>query len=70
MRGLTSHTKDMNSEKYFHTEETAEILGISKQTLFRYEKKGVFPSARRNAVNGWREYTEEDIEKLKKIMGR
>ncbi len=60
----------MNLEKYFHTEEVAQILGISKQTLFRYEKRGFFPSARRNAINSWREYTKEDINKLKKLMGR
>jgi len=62
--------ENMNSEKYFHTEEVAELLSISKQTIYRYEKRGFFPSAKRNAINGWREYTEKDINKLKKLMGR
>ncbi len=57
-------------EKYFSVTETAELLGISKQTLIRYENKSLFPAARRNALNGWREYTEEDIKKLRAIMGR
>ncbi len=56
--------------KYFSAQEVAKILGISKQTLLRYEKKGVFPKPRRNLVNGWREYTLEDIRALKKILGR
>ena len=58
------------ARKYFNAQEVAEKLEISKQTLFRYERKGVFPNAKRNVVNHWREYTEEDIRKLKRIMGR
>jgi DNA-binding transcriptional MerR regulator len=45
-------------------------LGISKQTLLRYEKKGIFPPAPRNQINNWREYTNEDIVKLKAILGK
>ena len=56
--------------KYFNAREVAERLGISKQTLLRYEKVGIFPSPRRNPVNKWREYTEQDINKLKEILGR
>ena len=57
-------------EKYYSVTETAGLLGISKQTLIRYENKRLFPAARRNALNGWREYTEDDIKKLRSIMGR
>lgn len=61
---------NMKRERYYSAEQTAQFLGISKQTLIRYENKRVFPKARRNAVNGWREYTEEDIRNLKSIIGR
>ncbi len=57
-------------QKYYSANEVAKILSISKQTLIRYETKGVFPKARRNKLNRWREYTEKDIAALKKIMGR
>lgn len=57
-------------EKYYSVIQTAQLLGISKQTLIRYENKKLFPTARRNALNGWREYTEEDVKKLRSIMGR
>ena len=60
----------MNKEKYYSATEAAQFLGISKQTLIRYENKKVFPKPKRNAVNGWREYTEEEIRKLRGIMGR
>ena len=60
----------LKPEKYYTATEVAKILGISKQTLIRYENKKIFPKAKRNAVNRWREYTLRDIKVLKKIMGR
>ena len=57
-------------EKYYSITQTAQLLGISKQTLVRYENKRLFPAPRRNALNGWREYTGDDIKKLRSIMGR
>jgi DNA-binding transcriptional MerR regulator len=58
----------MGENKLFAAQEVAAKLGISKQTLFRYEKKGVFPKAKRNMINRWRQYTEEDLRKLREIM--
>jgi DNA-binding transcriptional MerR regulator len=58
----------MGENKLFAAQEVAAKLGISKQTLFRYEKKGVFPKAKRNMINRWRQYTEEDLRKLKEII--
>ena len=57
-------------KKYFTTTEAAAALGISKQTLIRYETRGVFPKAQRNRLNRWREYAESDIQALQKLMGR
>ena len=56
--------------RYFAPTEVARQLGISKQTLIRYERKRIFPRSRRNKVNGWREYTEVEIVHLRKILGR
>lgn len=60
----------MNAEKYYSANEVARFLSISKQTLVRYETRRIFPKARRNKVNGWREYTISEISHLRKIMGR
>jgi DNA-binding transcriptional MerR regulator len=60
----------MVEKKYFNINEVAKVLGLSKQTLVRYEKKGVFPEPKRNLLNKWREYTLKDITNLKKIAGR
>lgn len=54
----------------YSSQQVANILGISKQTLLRYEKKKIFPRSRRNPINKRREYASEDIKKLKKILGR
>ena len=58
----------MGELKLLTAQQVAEKLGISKQTLFRYEKKGVFPKARRNLINRWRQYSEDDLRKLKEIV--
>ena len=55
---------------YLNPQQVAGKLGISKQTLLRYENKGIFPRPRRNLVNQWREYTEHEVNKLKQILGR
>ncbi|MDP8217005.1 MAG: MerR family transcriptional regulator [Candidatus Kaelpia imicola] len=61
----------INEEKKFYSvREVAGYLGISKQTLLRYEKRGISPKARRNPINRWREYSWIDIQKLKRILGR
>lgn len=57
-------------KRYLNACEVAQKLGISKQTLLRYEKKGIFPKPKRNLVNKWREYTEKDVDRLRKILGR
>jgi DNA-binding transcriptional MerR regulator len=57
-------------KRYLSVQEVAARLAISKQTLLRYERKGVFPEPKRNRVNGWREYTNSDLDKMKRILGR
>lgn len=59
-----------SKNRYYTATQAAAALGISKQTLLRYEARGVFPKAQRNRVNRWREYTESDIHALQKLMGR
>lgn len=54
--------------KKYTVQEVADILSIYRGTVINYEKKSIFPSPRRNPINGYREYTEEDIEKLRSIL--
>ncbi len=55
---------------YYATQEVARILGISKQTLLRYERKKIFPRAKRNPINKRREYSPAEVQKLKNTLGR
>jgi len=65
---MNSERGDMLENKLLTAQEVAEKLGISKQTLFRYEKRGVFPRARRNMINRWRQYSVDEVRKLREII--
>ncbi|MDD4954346.1 MAG: MerR family transcriptional regulator [Candidatus Omnitrophica bacterium] len=67
---LLNNSEVYMKERYLSVTQAAQLLGISKQTLIRYENRKLFPAARRNALNGWREYTEDDVKNLRSIMGR
>jgi prepilin-type N-terminal cleavage/methylation domain-containing protein len=54
--------------KVYKISQVAQKLGISKQTLVRYEKKGILPKSPRNHINSWRQYSEEDVRKMKLIL--
>ena len=62
--------RGLRRKQFLSATEAAEALGISKQTLLRYEARGLFPKAARNPLNRWREYTSEDIKNLRQLMGR
>ena len=54
--------------KKYTVQDVANMLGIYRGTVINYEKKGVFPQPRRNPINGYREYTEEDLALLRRIL--
>jgi DNA-binding transcriptional MerR regulator len=56
------------SDKIYNIQEVADILGIYKGTVINYEKKHIFPKPRRNPINHYREYTRDDVDRLKAIM--
>ncbi len=45
----------------------ARELGCSERWLREAEKREKIPKARRD-LNGWRVYTQEDIEEIKKLL--
>lgn len=59
----------MAKKQRYTIEKVAKELGISKSTILRYEKNGIFPCPKRHPINKWRQYSEEDIKRLKKICG-
>ena len=59
-----------NKTRYYNARQAAKAIGISKETLLRYEREGKIPPARRNPINKWRQYTEKDIRHIIKLLGR
>ena len=57
-------------ERVYNIQEVADILGLYKGTILNYEKKHIFPKAKRNPINRYREYSKEELEKLKSILKR
>jgi len=60
----------INGKRYYRVSEVCKALGIFKNTLYNWEKKGKIPKAYRDPMSGWRLYSEKDIDRIKKISGR
>jgi DNA-binding transcriptional MerR regulator len=54
----------------FSPNKVAELLGVYKRTLFNWEAAGKIPKAKRDPMNNYRYYLDEDIEELRKITKR
>lgn len=50
-------------KKIYSIQEAAEIIGVNKETLRRWDKSGKFPSLR-NPINNYRVYSEEQVNSL------
>ena len=56
----------INEQTFYRTNEVCKIAGISKATLFRWIKNKTFSDAEYRDKRGWRLFTEEQIDKLKR----
>jgi len=55
----------IKGQQYFRTAEVQRIVGISRNTLFRWTKRGIIGSSELRDRRGWRLFTQDDIEALK-----
>ena len=60
----------VNMKERYSVEDVIKILGISRKTYYLWEQAKKIPPARRDPMNNWRYFLDEDIKKLKKITGR
>jgi excisionase family DNA binding protein len=58
------------TKKRFLSQEVARLLGITRRTLYNWEKAGKIPKTKRDKMSNYRIYTEADIKKLEKLTGR
>ena len=54
----------INGQSYYRTAEVCRRVGISRTTLFRWLKDGIFREAGLRDRRGWRLFTEEEIDGL------
>jgi predicted site-specific integrase-resolvase len=54
----------VNGQTYYRTAEVCRMVGISKSTLFRSLRHGVFSEAAHRDRRGWRLFTKEEIDAL------
>ena len=55
----------MNGRTYYRTNEVCRIVGISRNTFFRWLREGSFADVEIVDRRGWRLFTDEDLERLK-----
>ena len=54
----------IDGHTYYRTAETFRIIGISRNTLYRWLQKGVLNGTERRDSRGWRLFTQEEINRL------
>lgn len=62
--------KQIKGQTYYRTTEACQKAGISKATLFRWIKAGILKDVGRKDRNGWRLFSEKDIEKIRSEAGK
>lgn len=60
----------MDRQTYYRTAEVCQIVGIGRNTLFRWLKQGLLGECERRDRRGWRLFTEDDIDLLRGEAGR
>jgi transposase-like protein len=55
----------INGQTYYRTVEVCRTVGISRTTLFRWLKGGIFSEAGHRDRRGWRLFTKDEMDRLK-----
>ncbi len=60
----------VNGQTYYRTAEVCRMVGISRTTLFRWLKEGIFREAEHRDRRGWRLFTEDELNSFKAEANR
>jgi predicted site-specific integrase-resolvase len=60
----------INGEKYYRTTEVCRIVGISRNTLFRWLKDGNITEVEHRDCRGWRIFTQGQVGAMKERTGQ
>ncbi|HXZ30405.1 MAG TPA: MerR family transcriptional regulator [Dehalococcoidia bacterium] len=55
----------INDQTYYRTAEVCRIIGVSRNTLFRWLKEGIVSDVEYRDWRGWRLFTAAQLETIK-----
>jgi len=55
----------INDQTYYRTAEVCRMIGISRNTLFRWLKEGIFSDVEYRDWRGWRLFTPDQVETIR-----
>jgi len=55
----------INKKTYYRTAEVCRIAGISRNTLFRWLKTGIFSEPDKRDWRGWRLFSQSQLDRIK-----
>jgi DNA-binding transcriptional MerR regulator len=59
-----------DNQKYYRTSEICKAVGVSRTTLWRWVKDGILVDSVKRDRRGWRLFTENDLNIIKKEAQR
>ena len=60
----------INGQTYYRTAEVYRMVGISRNTLYRWLQLGVLGECERRDWRGWRLFTQDEVDTLKEETSR
>ena len=54
--------------EYLKSAEVAELIGVTKQTLLNWLRRGLVTEPERNPATGYRLWTEKDVERIRRFL--
>ena len=58
----------INGQTYYRTAEVYRMIGISRNTLYRWLQKDILGSTERRDSRGWRLFTQDEIDTLSRAI--
>ena len=55
----------INDQTYYRTAEVCRMIGISRNTLFRWLKEGIFSDVEYRDWRGWRLFTPAQVDTIR-----
>ena len=60
----------INDQTYYRTAEVYRMLGVSRNTLYRWLRKDIVGEAEHRDSRGWRLFTQDEIDTLERAINR